>query len=63
MKACFGYIRVSTQKQGAGVSLEAQKDAIEAFAARQDLQVTRWFEERQTAAKGGARSSTRCSRN
>lgn len=53
MKRCFGYIRVSTQKQGEGVSLEAQKDAIEAFAARQDLQVIRWFEERQTAAKGG----------
>ena len=53
MKPCFGYIRVSTQKQGEGVSLEAQKDAIEAFAARQDVQVVRWFEERQTAAKGG----------
>lgn len=33
MKPCFGYIRVSTQKQGEGVSLEAQRDAILAFAA------------------------------
>ncbi|SDL26284.1 recombinase family protein [Aliiruegeria lutimaris] len=53
MKPCFGYIRVSTQKQGEGVSLEAQKDAIEAFASREDLTVIRWFEEKQTAAKGG----------
>lgn len=53
MKRCFGYIRVSTQKQGEGVSLEAQKDAIEAFASRQNLTVTQWFEEKQTAAKGG----------
>lgn len=53
MKPCFGYIRVSTQKQGEGVSLEAQKDAIQAFASRQSLTVTRWFEEKQTAAKGG----------
>lgn len=53
MKPCFGYIRVSTQKQGEGVSLEAQKDAIEAFASRQGLTIIRWFEERQTAAKGG----------
>lgn len=53
MKPCFGYIRVSTQKQGEGVSLEAQKDAIQAFASRHNLTVTKWFEERQTAAKLG----------
>ncbi|MFV1877678.1 recombinase family protein [Nioella sp.] len=53
MKPCFGYIRVSTQKQGEGVSLEAQKDAIISFASRQNLSVVKWFEERQTAAKGG----------
>lgn len=53
MKPCFGYIRVSTQKQGEGVSLIAQKDAIQAFADRQGLTVIRWFEEKQTAAKGG----------
>ena len=53
MKPCFGYIRVSTQKQGEGVSLEAQKDAITVFASRNDLTVTKWFEEKQTAAKGG----------
>ena len=53
MKPCFGYIRVSTQKQGEGVSLEAQKDAITAFASRNDLTVIRWFEEKETAAKSG----------
>lgn len=53
MKACFGYIRVSTQKQGEGVSLEAQRDAIQAFASRQDLTIIEWFEEKETAAKSG----------
>lgn len=53
MKPCFGYIRVLTQKQGEGVSLEAQKDAITAFSSRSNLTVTRWFEEKQTAAKSG----------
>ena len=48
MKPCFGYIRVSTQKQGEGVSLEAQKDAITVFASRNDLTVTQWFEEKET---------------
>ena len=53
MKPCFGYIRVSTQKQGEGVSLEAQKDAITAFASRNELSVIKWFEEKETAAKYG----------
>lgn len=53
MKPCFGYIRVSTQKQGEGVSLDAQKDAIQAFASHNNLEVTRWFEEKETAAKRG----------
>ena len=53
MTSCFGYIRVSTQKQGEGVSLDAQKDAIQAFARQKDLTITKWFEEKQTAAKGG----------
>ena len=53
MKPCFGYIRVSTQKQGEGVSLEAQRDAIAGFASRNDLTVIKWFEEKETAAKSG----------
>jgi site-specific DNA recombinase len=53
MKSCFGYVRVSTQKQGEGVSLEAQKEAITAFASRHGLRVIEWFEEKETAAKSG----------
>ncbi|WP_298296696.1 recombinase family protein [uncultured Litoreibacter sp.] len=53
MKPCFGYIRVSTQKQGEGASLEAQKDAITVFASRNELTITKWFEEKETAAKSG----------
>ncbi|MFN3889613.1 MAG: recombinase family protein [Beijerinckiaceae bacterium] len=53
MKSCFGYIRVSTQKQGEGVSLEAQKDAILACATARGLRVIEWFEEKETAAKSG----------
>lgn len=53
MRSCFGYIRVSTQKQGEGVSLQAQKDAIAIFAQRNNLKVIDWFEEKETAAKSG----------
>jgi site-specific DNA recombinase len=53
MKPCFGYIRVSTAKQGEGVSLNAQRDAITAFASRENLNIVRWFEEKETAAKRG----------
>ena len=53
MKACFGYVRVSTAKQGEGVSLEAQKEAIRTFADRQGFSVVRWFEEKETAARRG----------
>ena len=53
MKQCFGYVRVSTVKQGDGVSLEAQREAIIDFASRNDIKITRWFEEKVTAAKKG----------
>jgi site-specific DNA recombinase len=59
MKPSFGYIRVSTQKQGEGVSLEAQKEAITVFASRNGLQVIEWFEEKETAAKSGRPIFTR----
>lgn len=50
----FGYIRVSTQKQGEkGVSLQEQRSAIERHAERQALKIVQWFEERETAAKRG----------
>lgn len=53
MKRCFGYVRVSTVKQGEGVSLEEQRDAISRYAEKHDLAITQWFEEKQTAAKSG----------
>jgi DNA invertase Pin-like site-specific DNA recombinase len=50
----FGYIRVSTTKQGErSVSLPEQKSAIERYAARAGLTLIQWFEEQQTAAKQG----------
>jgi DNA invertase Pin-like site-specific DNA recombinase len=53
MISCFGYIRVSTQRQGEGVSLEAQRAAIEQCAQQRGLLVTEWFEELETASKAG----------
>jgi site-specific DNA recombinase len=54
MKNFFAYIRVSTVRQGErGVSLQEQRDTIERYAARNGLEVIRWFDERETAAKRG----------
>ena len=53
MKSCYGYVRVSTVKQGDGVSLEAQKDAILEYARRKNLTISEWWEEKETAAKQG----------
>ena len=53
MKRCFGYIRVSSVRQGDGVSLVAQREAIEAFASRSNIEIVKWFEEKETAAKRG----------
>src|SRR5665213_2250667 len=48
MKA-VGYIRVSTRQQGkSGLGLEAQRAAIAAFAAREGIEVSRWFSEAET---------------
>ena len=53
MKSYFAYMRVSTAKQGLGVSLQEQRAAIERYAAHHKLHVREWFEERETAAKRG----------
>jgi site-specific DNA recombinase len=54
MKDFYGYVRVSTAKQGEkGVSLQEQRDAIERHAQRNGLRISEWFEERETAAKRG----------
>jgi site-specific DNA recombinase len=53
-KKYFGYIRVSTAKQGEkGVSLQEQRDAIQQYAQRYGLTIAEWFEERESAAKRG----------
>ena len=52
-KTCLAYTRVSTVKQGDGVSLEAQREAITIFAQRNNLTIIDWFEEKETAAKRG----------
>ena len=53
-KKYFSYIRVSTQRQGQfGTSLIEQKAAIERYAQKFDLTISRYFEERETAAKLG----------
>ncbi|MCB9326412.1 MAG: recombinase family protein [Lewinellaceae bacterium] len=53
MKKVYGYIRVSTVKQGNGVSLQEQKEAIIRYAEKNDLHIIQWFEEKETAAKQG----------
>lgn len=52
MKNIYGYIRVSTVKQGDGVSLEVQKRDIITFARSKNLNIVEWFEERKSASKG-----------
>lgn len=49
----FAYVRVSTPKQGEGVSLLTQREEIAKFAARRSLLIIGWFEEKETAAKRG----------
>ena len=54
MKTYFGYIRVSTTKQGQlGVSLQEQRDAIVRYASSRGMTLSDWFEEQETAAKRG----------
>ena len=63
MKTYYGYIRVSTVKQGEkGSSLQEQRAAIEAYAQRHGLVVSEWFEEMETAAKLGRPVFTRMMR-
>lgn len=54
MGKVFAYTRVSTVKQGEkGVSLQEQKDAILRYALQHHLEISRWFEEQETASKQG----------
>ena len=52
MSNAIGYVRVSTAEQGkSGLGLEAQRAAIEAFAAREGMAVTEWFSEVQSGKR------------
>jgi DNA invertase Pin-like site-specific DNA recombinase len=54
MGKVFAYARVSTPRQGEkGVSLVEQRDAITRYADRHGLEITRWFEEQESAFKKG----------
>jgi site-specific DNA recombinase len=53
-KKYFSYVRVSTQRQGQnGTSLIEQLSAIENYARRYNLNISKQYEERETAAKTG----------
>jgi DNA invertase Pin-like site-specific DNA recombinase len=53
-KSYFSYVRVSTQRQGQlGTSLTEQEAAIQRYAGRWNLKITKQYEERETAAKQG----------
>jgi len=59
MKSYFGYIRVSTPRQGRGVSLDEQRAAILLFAAKRGLKIAEWFVETETAARQGRMEFTK----
>jgi len=49
MKQAVAYLRVSTAKQGkSGLGLDAQREAIERFAASEGIEVVSWFTEVET---------------
>ena len=52
-KIYYAYTRVSDARQGEGVSLQQQLDAIERYAAKEGLKIVEHFEEQKTAAKRG----------
>jgi DNA invertase Pin-like site-specific DNA recombinase len=49
MPLAVGYVRVSTRRQGhSGLGLDAQRDAINRFAAAEGYTISEWFEEWET---------------
>lgn len=54
MKKFYGYVRVSTVRQGErGVSLQEQREAITRYSKNHGIEIGEWFEERETAARSG----------
>ncbi len=53
MGTYFAYARVSTPRQGQGVSLQEQRAAIERYSAVHGLEITHWFEEKESASQTG----------
>ncbi len=54
-KRAVGYVRVSTKAQErSGLGLEAQREAIEAFAAAEGFTMARWFTEAESGAGADA---------
>lgn len=56
MKRYYAYIRVSDKKQEGGASLTEQRREIERYATRSDLEIIRWFQDVETAAKTGRKN-------
>jgi DNA invertase Pin-like site-specific DNA recombinase len=52
-KTYYAYTRVSDARQGEGVSLKQQIEAIDRYAAKQNFAIGERFEEKKTAAKHG----------
>ncbi|WAC06748.1 MAG: recombinase family protein [Thermodesulfobacteriota bacterium] len=54
MKKYFSYLRVSSaRKQGDNTSLPQQREIIKSFALRNNIEIIREFQEKETAAKRG----------
>lgn len=54
-KTAYGYIRVSTEAQVDGASLDTQRSSIEEFAANHDIEIVGWFEDPGFSAKNAKR--------
>lgn len=58
-KAAVGYLRVNTAQQGrSGLGLDAQREAVRAFADREGYSVSAWFTGAREAARSGAAGVT-----
>ena len=54
-RKAFGYTRVSTDEQVPGASLENQKDIIQDFADKNNIEIVEWFEDPGFSAKNANR--------